>query len=129
LRPHAQMANPSLLKTTLAGRGYLKLIRGLRSEGWRVELIYLALPSVEMSRLRVTEREAHGGHTVPEADIVRRFPRSLRHLFHDYGVAVDRVRAFLNAGPEPLPIFEQHGERRTIFAHDVLRDLMQKADP
>lgn len=48
-------------ETTLAGRSYLKLLQRLQAQGWRVELIYLALPSAEMSRLRVAERVAHGG--------------------------------------------------------------------
>ncbi len=47
-------------ETTLAGRTYLRLIERLKSDGWQVELIYLALPSVEMSKLRVAERVAHG---------------------------------------------------------------------
>lgn len=67
-------------ETTLAGRTYLRLVERLRTEGWRVELIYLALPSVEMSKLRVAERVAHGGHNIPVTDIERRFPRSLSHL-------------------------------------------------
>lgn len=50
-------------ETTLAGRTYLRLIERLRADGWRVEMIYLALPSVEMSKLRVAERVAHGGQT------------------------------------------------------------------
>lgn len=37
-------------ETTLAGRTYLRLVERLHAEGWRVELIYLALPSVEMSK-------------------------------------------------------------------------------
>ena len=45
-------------ETTLAGRSYLKLVRRLQAEGWRVELMYLALPSMEMSKLRVAERVA-----------------------------------------------------------------------
>jgi predicted ABC-type ATPase len=32
-------------ETTLAGRSYLKRVRSLRAEGWRIELIYLALPA------------------------------------------------------------------------------------
>ena len=51
-------------ETTLAGRTYLRLIGQLQLHGWRVELIYLALPSVEMSKLRVLERVAHGGHNI-----------------------------------------------------------------
>jgi predicted ABC-type ATPase len=65
-------------ETTLSGRGYLRLIRRLRGLGWRVELLYLALPNVELSRQRVAERVAHGGHAIAPADIARRFPRSLR---------------------------------------------------
>ncbi len=68
-------------ETTLAGRGYLKLIRRMRNDGWQVELIYLALPSVEMSKLRVAERVSHGGHNIPTPDIQRRFPHSLHNLF------------------------------------------------
>lgn len=48
-------------ETTLAGRVHLRLIQRLRSDGWRVELTYLALPSAEMSRIRVLERVRHGG--------------------------------------------------------------------
>lgn len=51
-------------ETTLAGRSYIKLIKRLQAEGWRVELIYLALANAEMSRLRVAERVLHGGHQI-----------------------------------------------------------------
>jgi predicted ABC-type ATPase len=59
-------------ETTLSGRRDQRLIRRLRSAAWRVELVYLALPSVELSRLRVAERVAHGGHSIAPVDIVRR---------------------------------------------------------
>ena len=39
-------------ESTLAGLAYRQLIQRLKSEGWRVELIYLALPSVEMAKHR-----------------------------------------------------------------------------
>lgn len=43
-------------ETTLSGRTYLRLVSRLRGAGWRVELIYLALPSAELSRLRVDRK-------------------------------------------------------------------------
>ena len=52
-------------RRTLARRGYLRLIRRLMASGWRVELIYLALPNPEMAKLRVAERVSHGGHDIP----------------------------------------------------------------
>ncbi len=42
-------------ETTLSGKTYLHLIRSLLKVGWRVELYYLWLPSVEMSIERVVE--------------------------------------------------------------------------
>ena len=51
-------------ETTLSGRSYLKLIKRLQASGWHIELIYLALPTVDMSKDRVAERVKHGGHNI-----------------------------------------------------------------
>jgi predicted ABC-type ATPase len=103
-------------ETTLAGRTYLRLVERLRQQGWRVELIYLALPSAEMSAMRVAERVTHGGHNIPLTHIRRRFPRSLRHLLHDFSHRVDRCTCFMNHAAHPVLVFEQNGPTRTI--HD-----------
>jgi predicted ABC-type ATPase len=115
-------------ETTLAGRSYLRLIRRLRSEGWRVELIYLALPSVEMSRLRVAERVAHGGHDIPLKDIERRFSRSLQNLLNQFSYAVDRAQCFMNNGDTPQPVFIQQGENREILNLKLFQQLTQEAE-
>ena len=115
-------------ETTLSGRGYLRLVHRLRAAGWRVDLIYLALPSVEMSRLRVAERVAHGGHAINEADIVRRFPRCLRNLLQDYAGAVDKTTCLLNSGPSPDIVFTQQGEHRVIVRHDIYVELLKAAN-
>ena len=51
----------------------------MRAEGWRIELFYLALPSIEMSLLRVGERVAHGGHHIPSV-IINSVPPSSEAL-------------------------------------------------
>jgi predicted ABC-type ATPase len=114
-------------ETTLAGRGYVRLVRRLRTQGWRVELFYLALPAVELSLLRVAERVAHGGHSIPSADIQRRFPRSLYNLFHVYGAAVDYTRCFLNSGATPELVFVQQGETRTVLQPESFDRLLLEA--
>lgn len=114
-------------ETTLAGRGYLKLIDRLQSEGWRVELIYLALPSAEMSRLRVAERVAHGGHNIPEADIARRFPRSLYNLLNLFAPKTDQSLCFMNSGGVPKLVFQQCGMNREILSPDFFALLQQQA--
>jgi predicted ABC-type ATPase len=115
------------LETTLAGRRHLRLVRRLRASDWRVELIYLALPTIEMSRLRVAERVAHGGHAIADADIVRRFPRSLHNLLHVFATEVDRVQCSMNVGEQPEPIFEQSGARRLVQNNAWMSSLLEQA--
>ena len=114
-------------ETTLAGRTYLQLVERLQQEGWRVELTYLALPSVEMSKLRVAERVAHGGHNIPLADIERRLPRSPRHLLNDFSHRVDSCTCFMNDGESPVLVFEQRGSDREIVHDDYYQILLEEA--
>ena len=126
---HIAVRRDFAFETTLSGRGYLRLIRRLREAGWRVELLYLALPSAELCRLRVAERVAHGGHAIAPADIIRRFPRSLRNLLDEYAGAADHTRCVLNSGPLPELVFLQSGETRTILNQPVYEQLLREAHP
>ncbi|EKD38341.1 MAG: hypothetical protein ACD_75C00771G0004 [uncultured bacterium] len=112
-------------ETTLAGRSYLHLIDRLKKEGWQVELIYLALPSLEMSKLRVAERVSHGGHNIPVRDIERRFSRSLRNLFTSFGDEVNRCVCLMNDSEDPVLIFDQEGENRYVH-HDFYFQLLSQ---
>lgn len=114
-------------ETTLAGRSYLKLVRRLQTAGWRVELIYLALPSMEMSKLRVAERVAHGGHSIPVADIERRFARSLGNLLYSFSTQVDACRCFMNSDASPELVFEQQGEVRNVVHMPYYQHLLKEA--
>lgn len=115
-------------ETTLAGRSYLKLVRRLQTAGWRVELIYLALPSMEMSKLRVAERVAHGGHSIPVADIERRFARSLGNLLYSFSTQVDACRCFMNSDASPELVFEQQGELRNVLHMPYYQHLLKEAE-
>jgi predicted ABC-type ATPase len=127
IEAHRQARRSFAFETTLSGRGYLRLINRMRSLGWRVELIYLALPSLELSILRVAERVAHGGHSVPEAVLRRRFPRSLQLLLNAYGPAVDHMLCNMNGGPDPAPVFSQSGAERTILDPGLYAQLLELA--
>lgn len=114
-------------ETTLSGRGHIHLVEQLLNEGWKVELVYLALPSVEMSRLRVAERVSHGGHNISPKDIRRRFPRSLHNLLNIYGPLVTRARCFMNDKKIPELVFEQRGHYLEIFDHSLFEMITQEA--
>lgn len=115
-------------ETTLSGRYYLKLIERLQNDGWVVELYYLALPSVEMSKLRVAERVAHGGHNIPTIDIERRFPRSLRNLFTEYSAKVDKCFCNMNSEDGAKLVFVEFGGNRYFNKDSLLyKELMKQA--
>jgi predicted ABC-type ATPase len=114
-------------ETTLAGRSYLKLIDRLQHDGWQVELIYLALPSIEMSKARVAERVAHGGHHIPLRDIERRFARSLHNLLTAFSDTVDHCLCFMNTNDETSLIFEQQGEQRNIIHDNFYQHILKEA--
>ncbi len=112
-------------ETTLSGRSYLRLIKKLKNYGWNVELIYLALPSVEMSKMRVAERVEHGGHNIPTIDIERRFPRSLSNLMSEFSYKVDRCLCFMNDGESPVLVFEQNNTTRDIIHRGYYQFLLE----
>lgn len=114
-------------ETTLSGRIYLSLVRQLVESGWRVELIYLALPDWQMSQQRVAERVAHGGHDIPIRDLRRRFPRSLFGLLQEYSPLASRTRCFMNHAEEPILVFEQRGDQRRIYNPHYYQQLCQEA--
>lgn len=113
-------------ETTLAGKGYLNLIKRLRTDGWRLELIYLALPNIELALNRVAERVLHGGHDIPKKDVERRFPRSLENFLGEYANLVDRAVCYYNAGSEPVLIFTQRQAQRVVSEPELLRKLEEQ---
>jgi predicted ABC-type ATPase len=80
-----------------------------------------------MSKMRVAERVAHGGHNVPSVDIERRFPCSLRNLLDEFSHRVDICTCFMNHGERPVLVFEQYGIYRKIVHNDYYRLLLEEA--
>ncbi len=114
-------------ETTLSGHGYLQRIKQMVSDGWEVNLIYLALPDVDLSLKRVAERVAHGGHSVPEDIIIRRYPRSLHNLFECYTYIVSSTRCFMNSSDLPEPVFTQESGELEVLNQAAFDLLKSKA--
>ena len=98
--------NNFAFETTLSGRTYLPRIVEWRESGWIVTLFYLYIPDAEFSAQRVYHRVLEGGHDIPAADIVRRYPRSIRNLF-DYAEVCDQTICLDNTGNRIVSIFEK----------------------
>lgn len=91
-------------ETTLSGLAYAKQIPQWRQSGYRVELIFLSLPSADVAVQRVARRVQQGGHDIPEATIRRRFEAGQRLFTTVYQPLVDRWELYDNSGRRPVLI-------------------------
>lgn len=85
-------------ETTLSDKNrHLELIAAAKAKGFEVWVLYVGLDVADMHIRRVRSRARSGGHDVPDADIVRRYSRSLRNLETVLSLA-DRVSIYDNSG-------------------------------
>jgi predicted ABC-type ATPase len=81
-------------ETTLATLSYARKIPVWRRSGYVASLVYLRLPSAEVSIERVRRRVVAGGHGIPEEIIRRRFGKSAAYFDNLYKSIVDRWYIF-----------------------------------
>ena len=109
-------------ETTLASRFYAGWLEELKTHEYRVSLVFLWLPHVELAIERVQTRVRLGGHSIPEETIRKRFERGIKNLFELYIPVADAWRVFDASGITPREIArytENAGERvfdSTIWA-------------
>lgn len=114
-RPCGQAGQQNVASTTLAGRFALRVMRRAEELGYEIELIYIGTSSEDINVERVAARVARGRHAVPEADIRRRYPRSLENLPAALALA-DRSILYDNSGPLPVVITAIDGLTRRDFS-------------
>lgn len=91
-------------ETTLSGKGYVRLLKDLKSRGYRIYLYFLWVDNVDIALGRVADRVRRGGHNVPEKIVRRRFKRGLPNLFNLYRPLLDLWAIFDNSTDHPVMI-------------------------
>ena len=71
-------------------------------EGYRLEIVYLTVPSPQIALRRIAERVRQGGHAVAPVDVVRRFQRSWTNVVNVYRPLADAWLIYDNAGKPRL---------------------------
>jgi len=102
-------------ETTLSGKGYLKLFKNIKNVGYKINIVYLYIPDVNFAIKRVAERVKHGGHSVDDTDIKRRFYRSVYNLFNLYWDILDDIEIIDNSNITPQIIAIRRNGRLSIF--------------
>jgi predicted ABC-type ATPase len=88
-------------ETTLAARSFAHFLRGRKSQGYTINLIYFWLQTPELAIERVHRRVESGGHNIPEEVIRRRYERGRRNLTQLYLPLCDTWIIYDNSGAEP----------------------------
>jgi predicted ABC-type ATPase len=88
-------------ETTLSGLVYLQRLKRWKAAGYRIEIIFLSLPTPELALRRIAARVRQGGHNVPRADVIRRFGRSWNNFNGHYRSLADRWEVYDNSGRTP----------------------------
>lgn len=103
---HVRRGNSFAFETTLSGRGYARRIPRWRKLGYRVELLFLRLPTSDMAVARVAQRVLEGGHNVPEAVVRRRYEVGWRNFETLYRHLVDIWALYDNSEVVPKLVTE-----------------------
>ena len=100
-------------ETTLSGVTYVSLLQRLKAQGYRIQLFFLWIPTVDMALARIADRVRRGGHDIPEKVVRRRFRKGLQNLFTRYRPVLDSWMLFDNSEIVPRLIArEEVGELR-----------------
>jgi predicted ABC-type ATPase len=91
-------------ESTLSGLAYVGRLRRWKATGYRIEIIYLRLPSVRLALRRVAARVKQGGHRVPRGDVIRRFDRSWKNFRNVYSLLADTWTVYDNSHDRPLAV-------------------------
>lgn len=114
-------------ETTLAGRAYAPLLREMRAAGYRIRLDFLWIPTLDLTRDRMKQRVAKGGHDIPDEVQRRRFHLGVRNLAELYRPLVDRWRLFENTKEQPHLVAEEENGRFSVADAPLLARIEQAA--
>lgn len=88
-------------ESTLSGLVYLSRLKRWKAAGYRIEIVYLRLSSPRLALRRIAARVKQGGHSVPRADVLRRFTRSWNNFQTAYRLLADMWTVYDNSGAKP----------------------------
>jgi len=88
-------------ETTLSGLVYVARLKRWKAAGYRIEIVYLWLPSPRLALLRIAARVRQGGHNVPRAEVLRRFDRSWSNFQAVYRPLADAWAVYDNSQVRP----------------------------
>jgi predicted ABC-type ATPase len=121
------------VESTISGRSLQRVVRTLNASGYHTHLVYLWLPEPSLAVERVGNRVRLGGHHVPEADIRRRFSRSVANFEKVYRRITHEWRVYHALKPlqDPEPRLIARGAGDAVIAildEDAWLEIQEQAN-
>ncbi len=123
IKQSARNSEDFAFETTLSGKTYAKFINNMKKDNWNINLIYLWIPNVEFSKLRVQERVIQGGHNIPIEAIQRRYQKTISNLFNLYMPICDTTVCFDHSLEQPRLIFDNLNNSFTIHNKEIYKNM------
>ncbi len=112
-------------ETTLSGITYVPFLRRLKSQGYRIHLFFLWIPTIEMALARIADRVHRGGHDIPEKVVRRRFFKGINNLFKLYRPFLDSWTLFDNSKAIHLVIAREEMGELSVFDQELFSKITQ----
>jgi predicted ABC-type ATPase len=77
------------IETTLSSNFYVARIQEWKRQGYQVILHFIEIETADLAVKRVSERVEHGGHSIPDKDIRRRYVRGISFFQSTYKALCD----------------------------------------
>lgn len=115
-------------ETTLSGVTYASLLQALKTQGYRIQLFFLWIPTVEIALARIADRVRRGGHDIPEKVVRRRFYKGLQHFWKLYRPLLDAWNLFDNSEMVPRIVAREEAGELQISDRALFTNIVGMAE-
>ena len=115
-------------ETTLSARTYAPWLAGMKKSGYEVHLYYYWLRSAEFALARVALRVRSGGHHIPDANVLRRYGRSVKNFLELYRGLADIWEVFDNTDGDRTLLAIGDTKQHLVDSDETWEAFLRSAD-
>ncbi len=114
-----------IVETTLSGLSFRRVLQQMKRASYTITIIYIYLETPEFCVARIEERTRSGGHHVPDADVIRRFYRSIANFWKMYKIEADRWYLICNSTQQFVEVARGQREGHSIIEERLYDSFLE----